>query len=113
MQETNLMKMGAAIFTFFGIVASCLFSSFWNTFVTMHLWNWFVVPVFHLSVITFWSMFGILLSILAITGISKYNKTDEDDKSTMEKYLKVFLISFFGYGFMGFIGYIIHHFFLT
>ena len=35
----------------------------YTTFVLTILWNWFVVPAFHLSDVSFWLMYGLVLIV--------------------------------------------------
>jgi hypothetical protein len=35
----------------------------YTTFVLTVLWNWFVVPAFHLSAVSFWAMYGLTLVV--------------------------------------------------
>jgi hypothetical protein len=35
----------------------------YTTFVLQHLWNWFVTTAFHLPEISFWVLYGVVLSI--------------------------------------------------
>jgi hypothetical protein len=35
----------------------------YGAFVLMNLWNWFVVPTFHLSAIFYWMVFGLALAV--------------------------------------------------
>ena len=42
--------------------------SLYTTFVVQNLWNWFVVPTFYASSISFWGMFGLLLLVSLLGG---------------------------------------------
>lgn len=35
----------------------------YTTFVLMELWDWFVIPAFHLGAISFWAMYGLILIV--------------------------------------------------
>jgi hypothetical protein len=46
------------VFTFVGILVGL-----YTTFVLQHLWNWFVTTALHLRQISFWVLYGVVLSI--------------------------------------------------
>jgi hypothetical protein len=37
--------------------------SLYTTFIIQNLWNWFVVPAFHVAEISFWGIFGLVLLV--------------------------------------------------
>src|SRR4051812_8650687 len=39
--------------------AFALIGGLYTTFVLQRLWNWFVMPIFHTSQLSFWAMYGI------------------------------------------------------
>lgn len=70
----------AALFWLVGTVMGL-----YTTFVLQNLWNWFVTEAFHLSSISFWVMYGIVL-IFGMFG------EQHSEKSTEEQRIKVLMI---------------------
>ena len=58
-QEEEEMKI-KKFMVFYG---ASIIVGFYTTFVLTVLWNWFAVPAFHLSAISFWPMYGLTLLI--------------------------------------------------
>ena len=52
---------------FFGAWAVGTIVGLYKAFILMHLWNWFVAPVFHLQEISFLLMLGLLWTISLLT----------------------------------------------
>ena len=52
----------------------------YTTFVIQNLWNWFVVPVFHVGSISFWGMFGLVLVVDLLSGGQKSGDKFADDQ---------------------------------
>ena len=51
--------------------AVALFVGLYTTFVAQSFWNWFAVPAFHASTVSFWGMYGIvaLFNLLIATDL--------------------------------------------
>jgi len=45
--------------------------SLYTTFVIQHLWNWFATSAFHVSEISFWAMYGLVLLVSLFTEWQK------------------------------------------
>ena len=54
--------------------------SLYTTFVFQNLWNWFVVPAFHVGSISFWGMFGLVLVVDILSGGQKSGDKFADDQ---------------------------------
>lgn len=52
------------------------------TFVLQNLWNWFVVAAFHTSEISFWIMYGIVLTVGMLTEQDRFME-DQQLKTMM------------------------------
>ena len=46
----------------------------YTTFALTLLWNWFVVPVFHVAVASFWLVYGLVL----IVGLLRFSDNDDE-----------------------------------
>jgi hypothetical protein len=68
---TGLLVIGVCI----AVVALLAAVISWQAFVTMTLWNWFLVPFLHLPVMTLYVAMGVTLTFTAIRG-SNYRKTE-------------------------------------
>lgn len=63
--------------------AIALVANLYITFVIENLWNWFAVPAFHTSDISFWGMYGLVL----IVGLLADRQGENFTESQMFKYL--------------------------
>ena len=109
----------------FGILIACIALaigilitipfSLWNTYVCMHLWNWFMVPSFNIQPITFFLMWGLIITFHAFKG---YNVTKEEESKKLNwdelliKGLKTSLTSSTAMGIAFLMGYVIHRYFV-
>ena len=61
------------------ILAFCLglVVHLYTTFVLMLLWNWFVVPTFHVGDISFWTMYGLVILVSLFKDDTDKNFADE------------------------------------
>jgi hypothetical protein len=55
----------------------------YTTLVLTLLWNWFVVPVFHVSQVSFWLMYGLVLVINMLQSPSEDSNADRRTKTLM------------------------------
>lgn len=86
--------------------------SMWSSFVTMKLWNWFVIPIFGLEPIHYWAMFGMMIAFQAIKGY-KYKPTPKEDenldsKEKLEVFAKAALTQVTTYAFALLMGWLVH-----
>jgi hypothetical protein len=73
-----MFKKGAL---FFGL---SLIIHLYTTLVLTILWNWFVVPAFHVSDISFWLMYGLVLIVSMFSNPSDQSlDADRRTKSLM------------------------------
>ena len=94
---------------FIGFVLGTIFG-LWGTYVTMHLWNWFVVPTTNLHPIGFFLMWGLMIFVHAFKGykIPDSSNNEFDFGETIGKIINIQLTYAFCYTFALFCGYIVH-----
>lgn len=76
------------------IVASWCFGiviALYTTFVLQNLWNWFAVSAFHISEISFWVMYGLVLTIGVLTDKEDMTSHQLKGLYTMVEALEVLL----------------------
>jgi len=56
-----------------------LITAIYTTFILTLLWGWFVAPAFHVSRISFWMMYGLVLLVNLLRGNDLEGKDMEDD----------------------------------
>jgi hypothetical protein len=54
--------------------------SLYTTFVVQNLWNWFVIPAFHVESISFWGMYGLILVVGLLAAGQQREQEAADDK---------------------------------
>lgn len=83
------------------------FSSMYNGWVLMKLWEWFIVPVFHLPMLTLPAAMGLSLVVHFLTynqqRTSDTNGTEEEKKKKMihvfvQIFLRPLIVLGIGYG---------------
>lgn len=78
-------------------------------FVGVHLWIWFIVPVFHVAPLTLSQSFGI--SLLVSFWTYHFHRGTKDDRESKEKALELAGLFLFPWSTL-LVGYICHHFFM-
>jgi hypothetical protein len=106
----------AVVAIFFGIVVVMAllavfiaFSSMYNGWVLMKLWEWFIIPVFHLPMLTLPAAMGLSLVVHFLTyqhqSTSDTKGTEEEEKKKRIRiFVQIFLRPLIVLG----IGYVIH-----
>lgn len=84
---TFLAILGGAV----GIFALLVISSLLRGFVLVKIWGWFIVPLFHLPVLTLLPAIGLALVVGFMTYQYQYSK---DERSTGEKVFESILLTF-------------------
>jgi hypothetical protein len=65
-----------------------LVSGLYTTFVLTILWNWFVVPAFHLSEISFWMTYGLVLVFNLFRDPGERTLADEQEQEALTTMLE-------------------------
>ncbi len=75
-----------------GVVALIAITSLWRGFVLVKLWSWFIVPVFHLPLLTYAPAIG--LSLVVGFLVYQYHSDEADQRPAGEKFTHACIISF-------------------
>lgn len=67
-----------ALLAIAGVVAIAIPISLWFAFSAIHLWAWFVVPVFNVPTLTMLQMWGICLTLSVMRPKTFFSKSDSD-----------------------------------
>ena len=54
---------------FFIIQAICILSALSYGFVITRMWNWFIMPIFHLPILPFWYAVGLMMFVCLIRPV--------------------------------------------
>ena len=84
---TFLAILGGAV----GIFALLVISSLLRGFVLVKIWGWFIVPLFHLPVLTLLPAIGLALVVGFMTYQYQYSK---DERSAGEKVFESIFLTF-------------------
>lgn len=74
--ETLLLILGGTLIT----VAAMAVTSIWSGFVLTKLWIWFIVPIFHLPVLTIVPAIGLCIVVSYLTTQAPAAKDERDGK---------------------------------
>jgi hypothetical protein len=92
-------------FTIIFMVIILLFSFYFEGYVVMKLWDWFVIPTFGLPKLSIYTAIGIMLLMGLLTHQSDIKKMLEE-RTTKEKWL-AFALLFLRPAMFLFIGYVV------
>ncbi len=86
------------------------FSAMFNGWALTKLWGWFIVPVFHLPMLTLPMAMGLSLVVSFLTYQHQSTTTAKDDKEKKERSINFFVLIFLRPLIVVGIGYVIHSF---
>lgn len=96
--------IGSVVFTIFVMV----YSTYIYAFTTMHLWNWFISPIFGLSLLSMYQASGIQMFVSFLTH--QINIKDDDKSYAVKIFEGMIIATFFNFfALLG--GYILYHYF--
>lgn len=99
-----LFVLPGSVIAFLGVYIIFLPIGLLVAYIRTKLWDWFVVPYFHLPHVSVWVMFGISI-LLATFNYVDNNKKNEDNKQNFINALLWYVLQLVALG----IGYVIHH----
>jgi hypothetical protein len=100
-----LATLGIAV----SFIVALVLGSIFNGYALSVLWGWFVVPVFHLPVLTVVPAIGIAMVVGYLTHQTEPD-VEEKERETGEKLLRLIALVFFRPAFALFFGWIVHQF---
>ena len=103
------MKAFAALGIAVSFILALVLGSIFNGYALSVLWGWFVVPVFHLPVLTVVPAIGIAMVVGYLTHQTEPD-VEEKDRSAGEKVGRLCMLVFFRPLFALFFGWIVHLF---
>lgn len=113
MNDNTLVKgfliVAAIVFGLVGLPLVALYSAWAGAFVGVHLWIWFVVPIFHIAPLTMPQAFG--LAMLINFWTYHFKAGVKDVRENKEKYIELIGIVIFPWSTL-LTGYICHQFFM-
>jgi len=92
MNNENELNILAGISTLIFIVCGMGYMVWASAFVSVHLWIWFVVPVFGLTPLTMPQAYGIALLVNYWTYHHTFSQFNQDKKEWSEQLTEIFTI---------------------